>query len=317
MKILITNIASVTAVSIIKILKKGEINKLYIWGTEAQEYGYNSGSMLVDYYLQVPEVRSKFYTETIIKICKKYNIQILLPILDEELYLFSKSEIHRYVKILLPNIKTIQIFRNKLLASMEICHLSSQNVPLIYNEYHLVNSNKVIIRKRESIGSQGIIIKKSSELSISDFNNSGCFVQEYIEGSEYTVDVLADDEGHVKLIIPRERLQIKNGVSTKVQIIQDSKIINLCKMIYNNFYIPGLSNVQFIKKNDTIYFIELNMRFGGMGIASVLASYDYLSKYLLYLTSGKGLGEYSENMKKVKWGSVICRYYEETVLMGV
>ena len=187
--------------------------------------------------------------------------------------------------------------------------------PRIYSDIYSVDCEKVIIRKKQSIGSQGIIIKSKNMLSLSDFNNCDYFVQEYIEGTEYTVDILADRYGDVKLVVPRKRLQIKNGVSTKVEISQDIEIIDLCKFIYNKYCIPGLSNVQFIKKGNSIYFLELNMRFAGMGIASILASYDYISDYILYLMCNKDLGDFTNNMKKIKWGTLICRYYEETVLM--
>jgi len=315
MKILITNIASVTAISITKILKKGILKNIYIIGTEAQKYGYNSGSMLVDYYIQVPSVTDKSYVQSILHICTNYDIDVVIPILDEEIYIFEKSCLRDYVKILLPNIQTICLFRNKMLASERIHNFLPMNVPQIYKNKNAINCDKVIIRKKESIGSQGITIKEKKELSLNDFNDPDCFVQTYIEGTEYTVDILADKHGNIKLIIPRERLQIKNGVSTKVKISKDLEIINLCQKIYDKFCIPGLSNIQFIKQNNNIYFLELNMRFAGMGIASVLASYDYLSDYILYLTSNKNLGNYSDNMEKVKWGVVVCRYYEETVLM--
>lgn len=315
MKILITNIASVTAISITKILKNGKIADLHIWGTEAQKYGYNSGSMIVDHYIQVPEVLSASYVQIIIEICQKNNIDVLIPILDEELILFSKSKIKDYVQILLPNIETITLFRNKFLASTELNNMYSGISPRIYSDIYSVDCEKVIIRKKQSIGSQGIIIKSKNMLSLSDFNNCDYFVQEYIEGTEYTVDILADRYGDVKLVVPRKRLQIKNGVSTKVEISQDIEIIDLCKFIYNKYCIPGLSNVQFIKKGNSIYFLELNMRFAGMGIASILASYDYISDYILYLMCNKDLGDFTNNMKKIKWGTLICRYYEETVLM--
>lgn len=315
MKILITNIASVTAISIIKILRRGKIKNILIWGTESQKYGYNSGSMLVDHYIEVPKVSSEHYTECILYICQHYYIDALFPILDEELLLFSKSNLHKYVKLLLPNTDTICLFRNKLLASKELQNLCKTIIPQIFTEYDSVNCNKVIIRQKQSIGSQGITIKNKNDLSTTDFDNSKNFIQEYIEGSEYTVDILADKLGKIKLIVPRERIQIKNGVSTKVLVSENKEIIDLCMKIYEKYYIPGLSNVQFIEKNKSIYFLELNMRFAGMGIASILASYDFLSDYILYLTDNGDLGEYATNMKKIRWNSVVCRYYEETILM--
>lgn len=315
MKILITNIASVTAISIVKILKKGKITDLYIWGTEAQKYGFNSGSMIIDHYIQVPEVSSDSYVQTIIDICKKYNIDVLIPILDEELYLFSKSNLQEHVKVMLPDIETIVFFRNKMLASIELNNMCPGISPPIYDDIYSVDCEKVIIRKKQSIGSQGIIIKDKEKLCCSDFNNYEYFVQKYIEGTEYTVDILADSYGNTKLIIPRKRLQIKNGVSTKAEIINDKEIIDFCSLIYGKYCIPGLSNVQFIRKDDRVYFIELNMRFAAMGIAGVLASYDYFSNYILYLTYNKNLGNLTSNMKKIKWGTIVCRYFEETVLM--
>ena len=108
MKILVTNIASVTAISIVKILKRGNITDLHIWGTEAQRYGYNSGSMIIEHYIQVPEVSSDSYVQNIIEICQKYNIDVLIPILDEELYLFSKSKLQNIVKVLLPDVEIIE-----------------------------------------------------------------------------------------------------------------------------------------------------------------------------------------------------------------
>lgn len=315
MKILITNAASVTAISIAKILKRGRITDLHIWGTEAQKYGYNSGSMIIDHYIQVPEVLSDYYVHSILEICKRNNINVLVPILDEELYLFSKYKLQEYVKILLPDIETVDFFRNKLLASTELNNIFPGISPQIYSDMHSVNCEKVIIRKNQSIGSQGIIVRDKEKLNISDFNNPDYFVQQYIEGTEYTVDMLTDRYGDLKLVVPRKRLQIKNGVSTKVEITNDRQIIDICKTIYDKYRIPGLSNVQFIKTDNAIYFIELNMRFAGMGIASVLASYDYISNYVLYLTDNENLGDFTDNMNKIKWGSVICRYYEETVLM--
>lgn len=315
MKILITNIASVTAISIVKILKRGKITDLHIWGTEAQKYGYNSGSMITDHYIQVPEVSSDSYVQIIIEICQKHNINVLIPILDEELYLFSKSKLQDYVEVLFPDIETIELFRNKLLASIELNKMYPDISPQIYHDISSIDCEKVIIRKKQSIGSQGIFIREKKQLSFSDFNNGEYFVQRYIEGTEYTVDILADTYGNIKLIIPRKRLQIKNGVSTKVEIINDRDIIDLCRLIYDKYCIPGLSNIQFIKRDNRIYFIEINMRFAGMGIAGVLASYDYISDYILYLVCNEALGDFTNNMKKVKWGAIICRYYEETVLM--
>ena len=46
--------------------------------------------------------------------------------------------------------------------------------------------------------------------------------------TEYTIDVLCGLYGEVLSVIPRERLQIKAGISSKGRIIKDSKIEERC-----------------------------------------------------------------------------------------
>ncbi len=47
--------------------------------------------MLVDYYIQVPSVTDKSYVQSILHICTNYDIDVVIPILDEEIYIFEKS----------------------------------------------------------------------------------------------------------------------------------------------------------------------------------------------------------------------------------
>ena len=137
------------------------------------------------------------------------------------------------------------------------------------------------------------------------------FVQEFIKGDEYTVDILNDLKGNPLIIVPRKRLEVKAGVATKVEIIKDEKMINDCKKILSKFKIPGFCNVQFIKtKSGENYFIELNPRFGGFSISSSLSSINMVE---LFLKLGNIDNNYEENMSKVKWNSIVTRYYEEVV----
>ena len=43
-------------------------------------------------------------------------------------------------------------------------------------------------------------------------------IQEYLPGKEYTVDVLSDLDGNSLLAIPRERIEVKAGISSKGKI---------------------------------------------------------------------------------------------------
>lgn len=91
-------------------------------------------------------------------------------------------------------------------------------------------------------------------------------------------------------------------------------MIELCQKIYNIYCIPGFSNIQFIVA-DKPYFIELNPRAAATVIASALSSVNYMDLYISHFLFDDKLPSYDDIMKSVKWGSIISRYYEETILM--
>ena len=71
--------------------------------------------------------------------------------------------------------------------------------------------------------------------------------------------------------------------------------------------------MQFITTHQKDYFIELNPRLGGTAIASVLSSFNFVEPLIENVLYGKEMDSYENNMKKVKWGTIVTRYYEETI----
>ena len=75
-----------------------------------------------------------------------------------------------------------------------------------------------LVKPRLGRGSKGIFrIKKDTDMT----NNIS---QQIINGQEYTVDILCDQESNPLFIIPRKRLSIKDGKSTE-GIVEDVKSI--------------------------------------------------------------------------------------------
>lgn len=95
-------------------------------------------------------------------------------------------------------------------------------------------------------------------IELTNFSTDEAFLQECINGDEYTVDVFCDRNGKHHIIIPRKRIEIRNGMSFKTQLLYDKEIIEETKAICSIFKIPGLWNVQYIKNEDGVFFIELN-----------------------------------------------------------
>lgn len=96
--------------------------------------------------------------------------------------------------------------------------------------------------------------------------------------------------------------------------MENKQLIELCRLIYSRFCIPGFSNVQFIiDQQNVAHFIELNPRIGGTTIASSLASINWPQLYIENILLKKQLKSYEHYMSLVRWNAVVTRYYEEMI----
>lgn len=308
MNIAISSIGTATAVGLLKCIRN--IDKdIKIIGLDINELGYTAGSLLVDNFYKVPLYNDKLYCEKLLSIFVKEKIDMFIPIHDFEVKKVAEFiELFKGYKIIIPNIDMINLFSDKYKANIEM-QKTGISIPKIVDTNY---SYKKILREKVSVGSKGVkVIHGNFDIKL----NEDEFLQEYIEGEEYTVDILADLNGQAIIIIPRKRLEVKAGVATKTKLVYESRLINMCKIILSRYKIPGLSNVQFIEgKDGNFYFIELNTRFGGMSISSVLGSFNYIGDFI-QLAFHKEISHknFEENMQKVKWNSIITRYYEEKI----
>lgn len=310
MNILITQVSRIGTLCWIKCLRRITNMEIIIYGTDEKAMGYSAGSQLVDQFIQISsDLDQKEYLDLIYNLCKEKSIDILISVIDDELELIlkNKKRFQQYLYCL--DYECFKIFHDKLSASLEMQKIGISIPPIITNPF---GKNKVIFRDRIGAGSTGIyVVDLSKEQFIENRFQEDKFMQEYIEGDEFTVDVLADKEGVPLLIIPRKRLEIKQGISFVCQLIKDDEIIDICKKIYSAYRIPGITNVQFIKNNTGIYFIELNPRLGGTSIASVIAGFNFTELYLQHNLQKKPVKTLDEYQKLIAWNSIISRDYKE------
>ncbi|MDR0911642.1 MAG: ATP-grasp domain-containing protein [Methanobrevibacter sp.] len=312
MRVGINSIRFNNPTALIKVLKKIKNFNVEIIGTDVQELGYSAASLLSTSYFQAPSLtEEQEYFNFLTHLCVEKSIDILIPGSDSDVYFLGKYKDKIPSIIITPEINIIEKLNDKLNASLEMSELGVKTPKILNN---LVGEKKIIFRKRISSSSTGIyVVDLTSESYIKNYFNSDYFIQRLVKGDEYTVDVFADKNGNPKLIIPRKRLEVKAGMSICSQLIKHQSIINACKMIYSKYYIPGLSNVQFIDDGENIYFIEINLRFAGSGISSILGSFNYLEEYLNHYVNNISLKTLDYYMNLVAWNSIITRYYTEVI----
>ena len=69
-------------------------------------------------------------------------------------------------------------------------------------------------------------------------------VQEYLDGPEFTIDVLCDFRHRPISIVPRERVVVRAGVIDRGRTVHDRKLIELAKSVTQALPFTGAVNIQ-------------------------------------------------------------------------
>lgn len=313
MNILITQVSKMGAVCWIKCLKRIKSMQLTLYGIDKYPFGYSAGSQYVDHYYRVPyEFYDAKYTEFLVSFCRKNNVKLILVAVDEELELLIKNNAFKDM-LVTPTHKVFSLFHDKYVATKAISKLGIKTPAIITDPF---GKKKVIIRDRVGAGSRGIyVIDLEKESYIENRFQADKFMQEYVDGEEYTVDILTNKSGMPIVIVPRRRIEIHQGISFKCKLTKDEEIIDICKRIYKEYNIPGITNIQFIKNNTGVYFVELNPRIGGTTIASVIGGFNLAElfiKHYLFNEDTKDLEYYNSLFT---WNSIISRDYTELIYL--
>ena len=188
-------------------------------------------------------------------------------------------------KVFLNDTKFCNIANNKE-ATYDFCIKNDISIPPKMK----LEDRPIVIKEINGCGSLGLQILKSKNDKNLPFKNEDFIIQKFIEGDEYTCDVISDPNGKVVNVIPKKRCFIKNGQSFTSKIVKDEDIINyvidVCQKLKNKCAI----NVQVIKEKNTgkIYLVEINPRFattislsieGGVPIPRMLIENDFEEKH--------------------------------------
>ena len=138
--------------------------------------------------------------------------------------------------------------------------------------------------------------------------NVDLLIQEFIPGQEYTLDVLADLEGRVLSVVPRERLEVRAGEVSKSRTVYRKDLIEQGKYIVEKLGAIGPVTVQCIDNGQQVYWIEVNPRFGGGVSLAIQAGVDY--PLLLYQMVKKQklqpfLGQYNHNLTMLRYDQAV------------
>lgn len=276
-----------------------------------------SAAYFADKNYIIPKIGSSDYISSIINICNKEDIRLIVPTIDTELLILSENkefiESKTKAKVLVSDEKVIKICRDKINTN-KFFEENGFGVPKQITQEDLKHKDltfPLFIKPLD--GSSSINTFKVNNLKELNFFNEYIekpIIQEFIEGEEYTIDVFLDFDGNPITIVPRKRLATRSGEVSKGIISKDQEIIEEVRKVIKKLNSIGQITIQCMKTKNGIKFIEINPRFGGGAPMSIKAGAN--SPLNLYkLLKGEKL-EYNENYKD----NMLALRFDEAIFLN-
>lgn len=298
-------------------------------------------SQMVDLFYTVPPVSAENYVDEILNICRKENVDILIPFMSQELPLFKKRELDFSsigTIVSAASLNVIEVANNKY-KFYSFLSQHGLNVPQFYPVHSVKEfesaakklgypKKAICLKMTESSGSRGIRIidPKKSRADILFYEKPNSFftsmdelktilkevgnmpemmAMEYLPGKELSVDLLAH-EGEILYICGRESRVINASIPLEAVLIEDKEAYEICRKVTKILHLDG--NADFDFKYDSTgkpVLMEVNPR-----IAATMAVFAAGGLNLPYLRIKQLLGEELPDVH-INYGIKMKRRYLE------
>ncbi len=282
---------------------------LRIIGTENDPM--TSSLHFCDHHYIVHKISDARYASQILKILEDERIDAVLPGTDLDLEFLISLELPAHlssVHLLYSEPDRTRIFLKKSSSAKFFSQIGLQ-VPEIFAPQGQV-SYPCILKEDAGYGARNqYFLQKPEDLKANLPRLEQPFLQKFINGPEFTVDVFCDRDFKPVNILPRVREKVRSGVSDVGRVDMNPDLLGLLEGRIEKFGLVGPWNLQCILAEDIFYFIEVNPRFSGGIPLTIAAGMDFCQNLLEWALS-RPITRFGD----VRNGLVMMKYEQEIYL---
>lgn len=243
-----------------------------------------------DIKVQVPGVYADNYLDTVLDICKKYDVKVLISLNDLELPILSARKkdfeaIGVNVVVSDPEVIDSCFDKYKTAQFIESLGLKTPKTYIDYNE--AVDAIRtgvlkfpLILKPRWGSGSIGLefvddleelemvykLDKKKVQKSIlatASTDEKFLLIQEVIKGAEYGLDIVNDFNKKHRGVSVKQKLSMRAGETDKAITVDNARLREIGSVIGKSLKHIGNLDCDVLERDGEYYVLELNPRFGG------------------------------------------------------
>ncbi|MFZ5966863.1 MAG: ATP-grasp domain-containing protein [Bacillota bacterium] len=253
---------------------------------------YSTSLQNADIAFIEPDLSDEEYIDYCLNFCRENKIDVLIPnhkssLIAEYVDMFNKFG----TKVLVwKNTELLRLINDKVSFYDHIKPKNILRIPDYYNvttkeefmkAYDKIKTKgKVCFKPTNGVGGVGFRVINESPYTIEDILNSspshsvnlkqlldllpeqGSFknimLMEYLDGYEYSIDCLADENGNLIMAIPRKKIDKYNRY-----LEHNAELLKIAQEISYHYKIPYIYNIQVKYKNGEPNLLEVNTRMSG------------------------------------------------------
>jgi carbamoyl-phosphate synthase large subunit len=258
---------------------------------------WNHGVALADEFVRFPPAPSEDLWDRVEVLLERHSVDVVLPSFDEMLLGWAerRERLHdRGVAVVISPPETVALCQDKWLTYQLFRDIGVPCPPASLEQLY------PLIKPRVGRGSVGV------EIVDRPVDMQGRMSQAIARGDEYTVDALFDAEGQPMYVVPRKRIGVRDGKSTRGVTVELPQVSEWVGQIASNLRFVGPVNFQCFVDGEEIGFIEINPRIAGGMALGFRATENWVRPIVASI-----VGEESFSPQPVQWGLRMARYYEE------
>lgn len=273
----------------------GGVGNEALWRMLEQRYELHFGdadcsgidpSIPLDRRHALPWASAPHFVDEVAAICGRLEVDLLIPGVDEELSVLAHAgSVLSPTLLMLPDAEYVDVMLDKLCTANK---LAEKGIPV--PETHSLAggfdgvSFPCVVKPRRGRGSRGVRTVKAHEVSevLRSVGNSKCdyVVQQKIVGTEYTVQMIADQQSRLIAIVP-VRVDLKRGITIQAEVVAEPRVIAACHAIHDAIPTTGCYNIQLMLTADgKVMPFEINPRISTTFCLAVASDIDPIAAFL-------------------------------------
>jgi carbamoyl-phosphate synthase large subunit len=261
----------------------------------------------------VPLSTDAGYLGAILEICRAERIGLIVPTIDDELFAFAEHT-ERFaeagVRVAVSPVETIAICNDKH-TTCRVLVERGVGAAETHLPADLPADPEFPLFIKPRVGRGGVSafpVRSQRELDFFLDYVPDPVIQTYLNGPEFTIDMLCSFTGEPISIVPRERVVVRAGVVDRARTVRDPHLIELGRACAQALAFVGPVNIQCRVVEGRPVVFEINPRFSG-GIPLTIAAGADFPRMLVSMARGRriapAIGKFTDNLWMTNYESSV------------